>query len=134
MPTSEKTTRSSARKGQRGMTRRATRTLIWGLVIVALGLAAILLRPVRCDGCAGWTIRPRAVRLAPGWRVYCPRAPLPGARPVLCPGCYGRLLDQSPARDDEAREALRRYLTNPDALSRLREAVERAEPPGRAGG
>ena len=112
----------------KGMNPRATRRAVWILAFLALALAATLLRPVRCDGCGGWTVHPRATRLAPGWRVCCPEARLTGARPILCPACFRRLLEQSPARDEESRKVLRRYLTDPAAPRRILEALGRAKP------
>jgi hypothetical protein len=94
--------------------------------MLAAGLAAPRLRPVRCDGCGQMTIAFRAERLLPGWKSYCPNPPITGERPLLCPACFGRVLDSIPSLDPSARQAVALLLTDRRARWRMDRAVERA--------
>lgn len=93
---------------------------------LAVALALVRLWPLRCDGCGGLVPRCAAVRLAPGWPVYCPGARLPGARPRLCQTCFRQLLASLPTQDEESRQAIGRLLTDPMAGDALRRAASRA--------
>ncbi len=103
-------------------------TAIRWLTVAALALAAALtsvkLWPQRCDACGGWEFRARAVRLAPGWRMFCPNAPIQGQAPRLCRRCFEALLKMTPAHDEESRRVVAHYLTAPDFDTSVKQSID----------
>jgi len=64
------------------------------------------------------------VRLAPGWRVFCPTVPIQGETPRLCKRCLDTLLRMAPAHDDESLRVLAHYLTTPGIDTRLQQSID----------
>ena len=100
------------------------RWLAAAALTLAVALAVVKLCPQRCDACGGWEFRVRAVRLAPGWRMFCPNAPIQGQTPRLCRRCFEALLKMTPAHDEESRRVVARYITSPGADTSVQQSID----------